>query len=253
MAAAVMAASMMAVSASAATTKLLDVVHPDEEDAKINDAYYSIGGMGFFMNNKWEGWNQGDWCGIDDEGKISIEYEISDILADKSMSGEGSLGFMGLMVCNLPDNYPYAIKVLEATFTDPEGKVTELDTIKDVTVAEEFPIEGNLRLLVAPNDVIDEKTETLKAKAAPEVAGWDEAGKFNGGTLKITVDFNVEPTDDGSEADPAPAEEEKKDDPAPAEEKKSDDKPAKTGAAATGAVAAAAVAAAAIVACKKRK
>ena len=39
--AAVLAATMMSVSVSAA--KLGDVVHPSEEDSKMNDSYYSIG------------------------------------------------------------------------------------------------------------------------------------------------------------------------------------------------------------------
>lgn len=38
--AAVLAATMMSVSVSAA--KLGDVVHPSEEDSKMNDSYYSI-------------------------------------------------------------------------------------------------------------------------------------------------------------------------------------------------------------------
>ena len=45
--AAVLAVTMMSVSVSAA--KLGDVVHPSEEDTKMNDSYYSIGAMGFYM------------------------------------------------------------------------------------------------------------------------------------------------------------------------------------------------------------
>ena len=58
--AAVLAATMMSVSVSAA--KLGDVVHPSEEDSKMNDSYYSIGAMGFYMGQDWT-WNQGDWVG----------------------------------------------------------------------------------------------------------------------------------------------------------------------------------------------
>ena len=30
----------------------------------MNDSYYSIGAMGFYMGQDWT-WNQGDWVGID--------------------------------------------------------------------------------------------------------------------------------------------------------------------------------------------
>ena len=82
--AAVLAATMMSVSVSAA--KLGDVVHPSEEDSKMNDSYYSIGAMGFYMGQDWT-WNQGDWVGIDDAGKITVEYKISKVITDKTMSG----------------------------------------------------------------------------------------------------------------------------------------------------------------------
>ena len=108
--AAVLAATMMSVSVSAA--KLGDVVHPSEEDTKMNDSYYSIGAMGFYMGQDWN-WNQGDWVGIDDSGKISIEYKISAVIADKTMSGKGTLGDMGVMVANLPDGvYPVDVRYL---------------------------------------------------------------------------------------------------------------------------------------------
>ena len=83
--AAVLAATMMSVSVSAA--KLGDVVHPSEEDSKMNDSYYSIGAMGFYMGQDWT-WNQGDWVGIDDFGKITVEYKISKVVTDKTMSGK---------------------------------------------------------------------------------------------------------------------------------------------------------------------
>ena len=43
--AAALAASCMAITASA--TKLSDVAYPTEDNAEINDAYYSIGAMPF--------------------------------------------------------------------------------------------------------------------------------------------------------------------------------------------------------------
>ena len=92
--AAVLAATMMSVSVSAA--KLGDVVHPSEEDSKMNDSYYSIGAMGFYMGQDWT-WNQGDWVGIDDTGKITVEYKISKVVTDKTMSGKGTLGDMGVI------------------------------------------------------------------------------------------------------------------------------------------------------------
>ena len=82
--AAVLAATMMSVSVSAA--KLGDVVHPSEEDSKMNDSYYSIGAMGFYMGQDWT-WNQGDWVGIDDTGKITVEYKISKVVTDNVRQG----------------------------------------------------------------------------------------------------------------------------------------------------------------------
>ena len=77
----------------------------------MNDSYYSIGAMGFYMGQDWT-WNQGDWVGIDDTGKITVEYKISKVVTDKTMSGKGTLGDMGVMVANLPDGvYPVDVKI----------------------------------------------------------------------------------------------------------------------------------------------
>ncbi|MCR5143112.1 MAG: NPXTG-anchored protein [Ruminococcus sp.] len=195
-----LAASCMAISASAAT-RLPDVCHPDENDAEMNDLYYGQGGMGFFMNNTWDAWNQGEWSGIDDDGIIDVSYHINAVLADKSMSGKGSLGMMGVMFPNLDkigeEYYPFEVTVLEAEFTDEDGNVTQLDTVKEITEGNRHP-EGGFRIIIRPTDDPDNPD----VKATPEVAGWDEEGAFNGGTLHIKVDFGkYEPeSEDSSEA-----------------------------------------------------
>ena len=139
--AAALAASCLAITASA--TKLTDVVYPTEDDATINDGYYKIGAMGFFMNGEWADWCESDWAGIADDGTITLDYEINKVLADKKLDGTGSLGMMGIMVLNLPEeNYPYEVTVSEATFTKDDGTVIELETAKAVTEATRHPESG---------------------------------------------------------------------------------------------------------------
>ncbi|WP_295158207.1 hypothetical protein, partial [uncultured Ruminococcus sp.] len=210
--AAVMAATMMAVSASAAT-KIGDVVYPkgDETDP-IEKAWYSLGAMGYFMNNdgKWA-WNQGEWCGIDAEGVITVEYKISSILADKSMSDKGSLGEMGVMVCNVDqafdaagvsyeEGYPVQLEIKEAKFVAEDGTETVFNDMLNITEMQRDP-EGGIRFHIRPTDSIDEDTGDVKIAATPETEGWDEEGAFNGGTLYLTIDFGAPKAADESKAD----------------------------------------------------
>ena len=218
MAAAAMAAAM-AISASA--TNIYDVLEPGTE------AFNKVGALPFFMSQQWE-WCEGTWAAIQEDGTIHAEYEISPVLADKSMSGQGTLGDMGIMILNLPEeNYPYDMKVTEATFTPKDGETITLQSVLDIPGGY-HDAETGIRIHIRPGDAIDKDTGAVTAKACPEVAGWDEPGKFNGGTLKITVDFKNAPPvpveagggSDGSE-DPAAG----------------SDKSADTGAAAGGAAA----------------
>lgn len=190
----VLAATMMSVSVSAA--KLGDVVHPSEEDTKMNDSYYSIGAMGFYMGQDWN-WNQGDWVGIDDSGKISIEYKISAVIADKTMSGKGTLGDMGVMVANLPDGiYPVDVKISDAKFVAEDGTTTVFDSINSITSMDK-DTEGGIRIHIRPTDEVDEETGEVTKKACPDVAGWEKEGAFNGGTLSMTLDFGVAAAEGG--------------------------------------------------------
>ena len=192
--AAVLAATMMSVSVSAA--KLGDVVHPSEEDSKMNDSYYSIGAMGFYMGQDWT-WNQGDWVGIDDAGKITVEYKISKVIADKTMSGKGTLGDMGVMVANLPDGvYPVDVKISDAKFVAEDGTTTVFDSLNSITSMDE-DAEGGIRIHIRPTDEVNEETGEVTKKACPEVAGWEKEGAFNGGTLSMTLDFGVASAEGG--------------------------------------------------------
>ena len=195
---------MMSVSVSAA--KLGDVVHPSEEDSKMNDSYYSIGAMGFYMGQDWN-WNQGDWVGIDDTGKIAVEYKISAVIADKTMSGKGTLGDMGVMVANLPEGiYPVDVKISDAKFVAEDGTTTVFDSLNSITSMDE-DAEGGIRIHIRPTDEVDEETGEVTKKACPEVAGWEKEGAFNGGTLSMTLDFGVAAAEDGeSKADTSKAE-----------------------------------------------
>lgn len=202
--AAVLAATMMSVSVSAA--KLGDVVHPSEEDTKMNDSYYSIGAMGFYMGQDWS-WNQGDWVGIDDTGKIAVEYKISAVIADKTMSGKGTLGDMGVMVANLPEGiYPLDVKISDAKFVAEDGTTTVFDSLNSITSMDEDS-EGGIRIHIRPTDEVDEETGEVTKKACPEVAGWENEGAFNGGTLSMTLDFGVAAAEGGeSKTDTSKAE-----------------------------------------------
>lgn len=192
--AAVLVATMMSVSVSAA--KLGDVVHPSEEDSKMNDSYYSIGAMGFYMGQDWT-WNQGDWVGIDDAGKITVEYKISKVIADKTMSGKGTLGDMGVMVANLPDGiYPVDVKISDAKFVAEDGTTTVFDSLNSITSMDE-DAEGGIRIHIRPTDEVNEETGEVTKKACPEVAGWEKEGAFNGGTLSMTLDFGVAAAEGG--------------------------------------------------------
>lgn len=192
--AAVLAATMMSVSVSAA--KLGDVVHPSEEDSKMNDSYYSIGAMGFYMGQDWT-WNQGDWVGIDDFGKITVEYKISKVVTDKTMSGKGTLGDMGVMVANLPDGvYPVDVKISDAKFVAEDGTTTVFDSINSITSLDEDP-EGGIRIHIRPTEEVDDETGEVTKKSRPEVAGWEKEGAFNGGTLSMTLDFGVASAEGG--------------------------------------------------------
>lgn len=269
--AAVLAATMMSVSVSAA--KLGDVVHPSEEDSKMNDSYYSIGAMGFYMGQDWT-WNQGDWVGIDDAGKITVEYKISKVIADKTMSGKGTLGDMGVMVANLPDGvYPVDVKISDAKFVAEDGTTTVFDSLNSITSMDE-DAEGGIRIHIRPTDEVNEETGEVTKKACPEVAGWEKEGAFNGGTLSMTLDFGVASAEGGeskadskSDASSSKADTSKKDvssskadanktsAAAAASSKASDNtsKAAETGAAVGGALAVIALAGTAVIVAKRRK
>ena len=269
--AAVLAATMMSVSVSAA--KLGDVVHPSEEDSKMNDSYYSIGAMGFYMGQDWT-WNQGDWVGIDDAGKITVEYKISKVITDKTMSGKGTLGDMGVMVANLPDGiYPVDVKISDAKFVAEDGTTTVFDSLNSITSMDE-DAEGGIRIHIRPTDEVNDETGEVTKKACPEVAGWEKEGAFNGGTLSMTLDFGVasaeggdSKTDASKAASSSKADTSKKDASsskadagktsatAATSSKASDDtsKAAETGAAVGGALAVIALAGTAVIVAKRRK
>lgn len=253
--AAVLAATMMSVSVSAA--KLGDVVHPSEEDSKMNDSYYSIGAMGFYMGQDWT-WNQGDWVGIDDAGKITVEYKISKVVTDKTMSGKGTLGDMGVMVANLPDGvYPVDVKISDAKFVAEDGTTTVFDSINSITSLDEDP-EGGIRIHIRPTEEVDDETGEVTKESRPEVAGWEKEGAFNGGTLSMTLDFGVASAEGGEskkDASSSKADAGKTSAAAATSSKASDDtsKAAETGAAVGGALAVIALAGTAVIVAKRRK
>ncbi|MBR1663695.1 MAG: hypothetical protein IJ696_05135 [Ruminococcus sp.] len=197
-------AMTMTLSASAATN-LFDIVHPDETNEEINKAYYGIGAMGFFMNQTWK-WNQSEWFGINDEGVIQVEFSIGAPMADTTMSGKGTLGDMGIMLLNLPeDNYPYDIEITDAKFVAEDGTETVFESVNSIKEATLDP-EGGFRVHIRPLDEVDEKTGEVTKKACPEVEGWDKEGAFNGGVLSMTLNLNPAGTaedsgDSGSEGD----------------------------------------------------
>ena len=76
------ALSLTMVMSASAATYLFDVVHPDDNDKEMNDSYYKIGAMGYFMSQKWT-WNEYDWVGIDADGVIDISITVDEAKADK--------------------------------------------------------------------------------------------------------------------------------------------------------------------------
>ena len=182
----------MTISASAATY-LFDVVHPDEADKEVNDAFYSIGAMGFYMSQKWN-WNQSEWIPINDEGVIEFEYHIDEPMTDTTMSGKGTLGDMGVMLLNLPkDGYPYNIEISDCKFVAEDGTVTEFPKINSTTIANE-DAEGGYRIHIRPTAELDDDGN-VKKTARPEVKGWDQEGAFKGGTLSMKINLNVDSID----------------------------------------------------------
>ncbi|MBQ8967007.1 NPXTG-anchored protein [Ruminococcus sp.] len=188
MSAAALAGSMMAMTASA--TKLSDLVYPSETETDKNDGWYSVGAMGYYMSQQWK-WNQGEWCGITDDGKIEISYSINEVLTDTTMEGKGTLGDMGVMVCNLPEEgYPYDVTISDAKFVTNDGEEIVLDSVNAITLAEADK-ESGFRIHIRPTDEVDEETGEVTLAARPEVAGWDQEGAFKGGTLSMTIDFGA--------------------------------------------------------------
>ena len=238
MTAAAITASCMSISAFAAT-KLTDVVHPDENDKAMNDAYYAIGAMGYFMNNdgKWK-WNNGDWCTWNTEnndGTITIEYKINKALTDTTMSDKGSLGEMGVMFSNLDKafetagvdveaQYPLSVEVLDARFVAEDGTETKFNDLLGITEMPHDP-EGDIRFHIRPTDRVDETTGEVVAAATPEVEGWDQEGGFNGGTLYMTIGLGAPAAAGGDESSKPADESSKKEDDSSkkADESKKDD------------------------------
>ena len=166
------------------------------------------------MNNdgKWQ-WNNGDWCTWNTEnndGTITIEYKINKALTDTTMSGKGSLGEMGVMVCNLDeglakigksaeDLYPLAVTVKEAKFVAEDGTETVFTDLLSITEMPHDP-EGGIRFHIRPTDRIDENTQEVVAPAIKETEGWDQEGGFEGGTLYMTLDFGAPEAAGGDES-----------------------------------------------------
>lgn len=185
------AISMTMVLNASAATYLFDKVQPDMEVAEGEKGFYDIGAMPFFMSQKWN-WNQGDWVSITEEGIIDVSYEIDEAKADTTLSGKGTLGDMGIMIMNLPDDgYPYNVEVLEANYTTEDGEVIEFERIKQMNVLVPDSETGS-RIHIRPQSELDDDGNPKAGKIArPEVAGWEEEGGFKAGTLHIKLNLDV--------------------------------------------------------------
>ncbi len=214
MAAAVLAAATMAVSASAATN-VFDVVTVTTGDDGAVTYDPSVGAMGFFMNGTWDDWNQGDWVAPDENGVLTVEFPISEIAAMEAESGETSLGMMGVMICNLPaESFPYELEIKEVSFKDSDGKVTDFDSLEGKIEGANYIDNGKesntYRLIIRPTDETKDDG-TVVTKAAAEAEGWGEAGAFKAGTLKVVIDMLKPAAGEESKADESKADESKAD------------------------------------------
>ena len=224
-----LAASCMAISASAAT-RLPDVCHPDEENTDMNDAYYSICAIGFYMNNGWTGWNQFDDIGnIDEDGILEASFDISEGLTfggeQESGNQDNTLGMMGFMICNLPEEYPYEINILEADFTPKDGSTIDLASVKNMTELDVFPEKKDADVKDARIVIRATPDDANNVAATPEVEGMDQSGNFKGGKLHIKIDFGkYEPeSEDSTEANDSTTDESKSDESKSDKDSKTDD------------------------------
>jgi hypothetical protein len=108
---------------------------------------------------------------------------------------------MGFMICNLPEEYPYEISILEADFTPKDGSTIDLASVKNITELDVFPEKKDADVKDARIVIRATPDDANNVAATPEVAGMDQSGNFKGGKLHIKIDFGKyeAPTDDSSE------------------------------------------------------
>ena len=196
------ALSLTMVMSASAATYLFDKVHPDDNDKEMNDSYYKIGAMGYFMSQKWT-WNEYDWVGIDADGVIDISITVDEAKADTTLSGKGTLGDVGVMICNLPeDGYPYNVDITDAKYTCEDGTVIEFPKLEAQTILKADSKESGCRIHIRPTTELDDDGNPYPGRIArPEVAGWDQEGNFKPGTLSMKINLNVESIDEEIDGD----------------------------------------------------
>lgn len=185
-----------ALSITASAAKLTDLVYPSESDPAKNDAYYALSASGYFVS-KSGNFYSGEETGIDSEGNFFVEYKISPLLADNTMSGKGALEEMGVMIHNVDrafdvlgidyqSVYPVDLLVSDAKFVAEDGTETVFNDILNITEIQR-DMEGDIALRIRPTNKVDEESGEVLVNATRETEGWDEEGAFIGGTLYFSM------------------------------------------------------------------
>ena len=192
------ALGLSALTMGASAVDLFDVVDPDEDES----TYWDIYATGYYMPLDWS-WNESDPYAITDEGKIELEFEITEEMTDPDYEGKGALGEMGVVIYNLPEGCAIDAEVTKAAFLPYEAE-DEIE-LKSVEGKRQFEcntdLGANPSIFMRPTDRYDEETEELLYEALPELKGMEEEGSFRGGWLRVVIDFV-----DHSPIDPATVE-----------------------------------------------
>ena len=187
-------------------------------DGESFETWYTIGGFPYWMDGNIWNMKMGDYLSINDEGTFEFSYEISNIQADPSMDGTGTLGCFGFIIYNTTPYTTYEVAISNAKFVSNDGTEYVLDTVNNMT---EITSDGDGMIwLRCTPDEMSHYDESIPATPELSDTGWRYGG-FKGGVFTADVDFgNMTGTRKPGESDTpeTPEEPEKPEDPVGPEE-----------------------------------